>query len=494
MLLDVFNFLIQADAKGLDSAVETSGKKIEDLNKGLKKSEQIASSMSERLVGYLKGVGVAALASYSASAVMANVAQYARGVDAMRSMSDATGIAIEDIDAFGKAVQAIGGDSQSAQMSLQMLSMRIGRDMEAAAHGGESTLGRMGIAMKDAGGQARGTMEIMGDLADKLQGMNKQQAIFALRRMGIMDAKTIELVMRGRGELDALMRAQKALGVETKESAERAKKYTEATGKLGLAIEAYKEELSGGLMPVFTRAADLFERAIRFLMRHKDFVTGFFAAVATVITVAYLPAITRAAIATWAVIGPFVLAALAITAAGVAIAALYDDIMNFLEGNDSLIGRLSKDWPWLGETVEWLAGVVGDAFAAIGDAGDKFVADQVKMFNDLIETIKTLIGWYDRIRGMASWLIERGAAAFGPTSIDRANQMMAQANFHPMNPVTAGAISNMSSVRTESNVSVGQVTVNTQATDATGVARDLGGALRRELNTVQTEAASGVAR
>ena len=61
--------------------------------------------------------------------------------------------------------------------------------------------------------------------------------------------------------------------------------------------------------------------------------------------------------------------------------------------------------------------------------------------------------------------------------------------------MTSSAISNtVASTNRETNVQVGEVVVNTQATDAEGIARDVGGSLNEQLAQVDAEFSTGVAR
>lgn len=75
-----------------------------------------------------------------------------------------------------------------------------------------------------------------------------------------------------------------------------------------------------------------------------------------------------------------------------------------------------------------------------------------------------------------------------------AQAQLDQAAANPMNSVTSNAISNASNTHTETNVQVGQVTVQTQATDAQGISQSIGGGLKDELKNLQADSASGVKR
>ena len=63
-----------------------------------------------------------------------------------------------------------------------------------------------------------------------------------------------------------------------------------------------------------------------------------------------------------------------------------------------------------------------------------------------------------------------------------------------MNSTTSSAISNSTRTTNETNIQVGQVTVQTQATDAKGISQSVGGELKGQLKQLEAETSSGVAR
>ena len=76
--------------------------------------------------------------------------------------------------------------------------------------------------------------------------------------------------------------------------------------------------------------------------------------------------------------------------------------------------------------------------------------------------------------------------------VQTGNKMMSQANASPLNAVSSGAISNsVATTNKETNIQVGEVIVNTQATDAEGVANGVAGSLESQLAQVDSEFSTG---
>ncbi|MEQ5209248.1 hypothetical protein ABN217_20015, partial [Proteus sp. fly-1067] len=77
-------------------------------------------------------------------------------------------------------------------------------------------------------------------------------------------------------------------------------------------------------------------------------------------------------------------------------------------------------------------------------------------------------------------------------SIAQANAQLDAIANNAMNPITSQAISNQSNVKNESNVSIGEIKIETQATDAQGVASGLSNALQDEIANVNQQHSSGL--
>src|SRR5690606_12181567 len=228
----------------------------------------------------------------------------------------------------------------------------------------------------------------MGDLAEVISGMERPQAIAVLQQAGISDQKTIELMLRGRQEMENLLRVQKESGVITKEQAEQARRFTEAMFRYRQATRNSADSISRMFLPALTSLLTRFTSIVEWMNEHKTFVQGFFIAIGTVLTAMYLPAVVKAALATWALIAPYVAVVAVIAAVSAGFALLYDDIMHFLEGHDSLIGRISEDYPAVGEIVKYFANNVRAIFRLL--TGDFEGAKEA--FSESAQAISNVFG------------------------------------------------------------------------------------------------------
>lgn len=565
MLLDALTYIINADNKKLNDEVAKSEKRVDGFTDSMTKAEKQADELEKKIRAGFKTIGVAILATVSVSKLLSSALDYAEEASNLQTVADTLGVAIEDVDALGRSVERLGGTSQGAQDALRGLGQYVGQALRDGASGAAKSFSEMGIRLRDAEGQARSTIDVMGDLAEAISGMERPQAIAVLQEAGISDQKTIELMLRGRQEMENLLRVQKESGVITKEQAEQARAFTESMARYRQATRNSADSISRMFLPALTSLLTRFTSIVEWMNEHKTFVQGFFIAIGTVLTAMYLPAVVRAALATWALIAPYAAVVAVIAAVSAGFALLYDDIMHFLEGHDSLIGRISEDYPAVGEIVKYFANnvraifklltgdfegakeafsesaqAISNVFGIVKDSvvenfnqllstllGGPEAAEKVKdgmvsafnvldsvvrgIFNGLKSFIdgiwKWISGIYDKSVGMvgniSNWLgfgDDTPDAPYGsavpsvPPSLMEANRQLDQVNNNPLNPVTSSSISNSSSQRNETNVQVGEVNIQTQATDSSGIAGDIKNELRNQLADTQNEAASGVDR
>ncbi len=536
-LLDALTYIIDADNSKLNKEIDKSEQKTDAFGKSMLTAEGRASLMEQKIKGVFTRIGAAILATVAASKALETFNNHVQTVEQIRNTSDALGVAIEDVDAFGKAIERMGGDAQGARDSLTDMAESIGEALQDVESGRAKTFKALGISLKDVNGQAKNAVQGMIELAGAVEGMGREQAVFRIKELGITDNRSVELLLKGRQEVERMLRVQKEQGVVTKESAERVRVYSEALAKLRQSAGVAASGIVDWILPAITWFIQKLDSVVTWMNRHDTFVKGFFIGLTTILTAMFLPAVVSATAAVWALIAPFLAVAAPIAAVVALFALLYDDVMNFLDGNDSLIGQISEKYPIVGETVKAMAQAVTAAFdwvkEALAGAYDSvkiFASGAVNsfavmgksigaIFQGVVGVVKSawtyISGVFDSVSSVISrigkWLgfgsgddiqvtastVSKGvsdAEAKAAENMKAAQAQLDQAASSPMNSVTSNAISNASNTHTETNVQVGQVTVQTQATDAQGISQSIGGGLKDELKNLQADSASGVKR
>lgn len=573
---------IQRAEGSLSDQVLVTGKAANEAEKLANKNYQLAKSADEvsshygkathSLSGFLvKMAGMVGI-GLTIGGIASFVQSTAEEVNLLSQSADALNLPVEEVDAFGKVITSMGGDAQGARDSLMDMSESIGEALQDASSGKAEVFKSLKISLKDMQGDSINAMEGLYRLSDAVQGLSKEEAIFRIKEVGITDNKIVESILKGRKELEALTKKQKENGVVTKELALQAQKYKEVTGGLKTVFSSVMMSIMNAALPALTKMLSWVQTFVKFCSDNKDLITGFFIAIGTVLAAYYIPSMIAAAAATLAATWPIlaIIAVIALLAA--AFAFVYDDIMNFIDGNDSMIGRILDEYPELKAVILalWdafksffdfviaLSKVVADvavaAFNFIVDGGKQFwtwlnefidglmgwgkqfegvfntVSDavvgifkwlwaQIKQYlgwiNDGLDAIKngwsTVKGWFGFEDAEVTQTVERKISADGtiehkiPESpklseddtallVQGLSQQINSMSANPMNPMTSQAISNQSSTTNENTVNVGELNINTQATDAQGIAKDAKGELQSQLQDLGHQTSSGVGK
>ena len=540
-LLDTLLLVFKADTSQADAGLDSARKKSDELVDSLRNTDAVAAKTGASLKAMAAGALGGLAAAFSLGAAISGAFARADNIRAIEQTSDAIGAAIENVDAFGKAAEAMGGDAQGARDSLTDMAEKMGEAMSDVESGAAKAFKSLGISLKSADGGTKDAISGMLDLASAVEGLDRSAAVFKIKELGITDNRTVEMILKGRQELERMLRVQKEQGVVTKEAAENARKLTEATGSLKNSMSNAGNSFLDSIIPALTKVIEWLGKGVSWMTDNKDFVIGFFGAIAAVVTALYLPAMISAAAATLAATWPLLLIGAAIAAAAAAFALIYDDVMNFVEGNDSFIGQVFEKYPMVEKIVMTLidafrqmwqilitgAQQVGDfvtagfqqviagikaaidylieAYGAIQGFVDnslsafQSMADGISaIFSFIVDTVKSSMSFVtagiDKIKSGVSGVA--GFFGFGDSSdaMGSAGQQLGMAAGAPSNGVTSNAISNSAQSSSETNVQVGSVVVQTQATDASGISKDVGSELQSQLKNLEHESATGVAR
>lgn len=607
-ILDTFYILFKTDADKAAEDIKKVDNASDQAEDGLKKVDKAAVNVGSSFLKMAAGIAGALGVTLSFGALVSTAMERAAHVGQLDRFSVKLNSTISDVDAFQRAVKGIGGETEQALDSLVKIGEMVNEAFSDKESGVRKDFVAWGLAFKNAKGEALGATDAMLALAGNLEKVSNAEALARIKKLGIEDAATIDLLMMGRRSLEEHIAAQKEMGVVTEDQAAAVRDYQSAMGDAQNALSSLGNKLLDLMLPAMTAVARGFASVVSWINRNQTLVTGFFIAIGTAITVTFLPAITAAAAATIAALSPFLAIIAVVAAIGAAFALAYEDVVAFMNGQPSLIGALAERYEWfkkgietigdvfnalkttgtaalegigpafetligwstkLGEaqasfwaqfrpiwdSVKELLGAVGEllsavwsrlavdipsALASIGgtasDTWNKFldglgpIGDAVREVSDIIQSAFTaafnaVVAVYDAtigaiagkissiagsIRGLADYI--RGTSTNIPAANDNGQtpegaaagravgamfagqRALATAAASPINGQTAQSIAGAPTVNNTSTVSVGAVTVHTQATDAQGVARAVRGALANELRGASAQFDDGVAK
>lgn len=557
-LLDTFVQVFEFDTRQADAAFKHVQRSTDDIIGGMKQAQHAADKAAKSVSDFASGaeesftslakkaLGVMGI-SMGLSAIFSESVSRAEEVEALDKLGKKINVTTADVDAFAGSVAELGGARESAQADLS--------------------------AMAKAFGGTADSMEKILATADKVKGMSFDKAKAHLANLGVTDDKTIELMMRGRHEMERMMSLQKEYSGITKESIEQSRHFNQAMQGFRQSSGLLKNSFLEMVLPYLTKGMEFLSKFVGFCRENKNLIIGFFLAVGVAVAAYYVPPMLAAAAATLAATWPILAIVGIIALLAAAFALVYDDIMNFIDGNDSMIGRLLNAYPELRQVIitlwdafktlfeylkiaaKFVADAVVDAYNTMNNALNQFIGwllDSIKslakwgaQFGDVFdsvadgvvgiftwmwEQVQKVIGWIsgglDTIQNgwakVKGWFgagaddekeltVERKISTEGEVThripdaerpspqqdiqnmVGQGKAQIAAANNHPLNPVTSQAISNRSSVKNETTLNIGEVKVETKATDAKGMAAGTKDALQEQLQDLGQQTQTGLA-
>ena len=498
-VLETFVYLFQSDASALDQGLQASDQRADQTRQHLEQVDAAADYLGSTFKGLaLQAAGVFA-AFMSVDSLIEGVKSATEFADKLGETAEALELNVEDLSAWSDAAQMSGGSADEFQNTLKSLNTA----MTTADVTGKSKLlpffKELGINMLDANGKARPVMSLLPEMAKSFEKLTKAQALAFGQKLGL-DQGTVMMLQQGQREVEALVQRQRDLGVATAEDAEIAGNFNDALDDTAHAFRSVYMGIGSAILPYLTKFNVLLQDGAVWVRENKNVVTGFFIAVGAVIAYNYLPAAISAAATTLAMAAPFILTGLAIAAAAAAFALIYDDIMTFLDGGDSVTGQL----------LQWITSFkLVQAIIDFVRVGFGFLTDKISEFLTTSSTIKAVVdaimlsfsGWkmiLDGIINSFKWIVDKGAAigevfkGFAGAAdqkitamLDAGTAAMSSAARAPLASQTSNSISSANVSRSNS-VNVGAVNVNTPSTNPAAhgniVSQHLGNQMRKTMS------------
>lgn len=329
------------------------------------------------------------------------------------------------------------------------------------------------------------------NVAKKMQTLKSDAQKWQLADSLGLDEATTRALIEGVDKYNESLQKGAKYKLYTKEDIQRMREYRQIQQDIRDGVNNIFGSIYRLLLPAITAVSKVIRTITDWLREHEGavqvvaIVAIIVAAIGSVITV--VKALNAAFL--FLAANPVVLTIMAIVAAITALYLVIDDFVGFLQGKSSVTGRILKA---LGADVDAVRKNFINLFNAIKGLSD----GSIKSLDDLIAKVgsigKSIMALWkslpDPIRKVIGGLHPLTA---GYTAITTGKQIIENHNKNPANAVPAGAQStyfnsqsqnatnthNSKNVANNKNVNVGQITINTQASDARAVAREVGSTL-----------------
>lgn len=545
-ILDTFFILFDSDASKLNKGLDETDRRAKKTTQEVKALDDAAYKMGQSFGNSLKQLGGALLAGLTLRAMSAALLDATNKADSLGEATGRLGLEIEAVSAWGDIIKKNGGSVEGFIGSIDGLNNVLSMMEVTGKSRAAPFLKELGIDLDNVAFKGKGAMELLLPIAEAMEGMDKQKSSAIGRKLGL-DAATIYTLQSGRKAVEELIAKEKELGVITKQQAEIAGKFNDQIDDTRHAFRSLWLTVGQSVLPVLTWLAEKFQNVAVFMRKHSDFIVGLMIALGAAILYFVIPPLFTMAAAVLVAFAPFLLAGAIVAALAAAFALLYDDVMNFLDGNDSLIGQMLEKWPMLGEAINaiidivkglgsavawtfetmisvlqiawdiWSRGILtvleftghmaalraiasliaaafsgmGSVLGAVWDGLSAKVRAFLALVSSAINLVKGVAGAITGALGGAKVALGISTPVAEGLAAGRATLGAAAAS--PIASQTSNSIANSRAGDKKTTVTVGQVNVQTQATDAAGISKAIGGTMETQMRQAANSYDDGVA-
>lgn len=366
-----------------------------------------------------------------AGAVGAATIAVASSLDEIGDFADLNDVSAVAVLELGHAAQLSGSSLDALKSSVQGLN-RVAGEAALGIGRGAKLFATLGLSAKDAEGNVKSFDDLLLDIADKMQGLSAQEQIALASKLGI-DASLVPMLRKGRDEIEALRQEMRDFGApqeadfaaagDLMDSIDRLKAMFVATGQtialyflpiVKETVDAFRQwwfanrqlvrdNMLAGLQFFINLVQTVFEWLRRLgavvnwlieLMGGWRVVLGLLGAALTVFVSAqtlklltsFVAILNAARAAVWGLLAGVGLVPILIAAAAAALFLLIDDVVNFIEGNDSVIGRLAERFPAFGALLQQ----IGAQFRAFWEQFTAILSQLTPMFEMLVNSVGQL--------------------------------------------------------------------------------------------------------
>lgn len=315
----------------IDSLLVTLGLDSSKFEAGTKKVDKGLGDITKSATKFLAVIG----GSYAMKRFIEQQVESSAALDRLsRNLNEN----VSTLSAWSNAAEGAGGSASGLQGTLDMLS-RAQTDLQLTGQSGLIPyFSALGLSIADVQGRAKPATQLLVDLADRFSQMDRTTANNMGRSMGI-DQGTMNLLLKGRAEVELLVKRQREQNAVSKLQAEQASRLQAAMIGSRQSFEAFGRELLSKATPALEKVFAILSDLGDWARENKEFVE----AMLTIIAVG-LGAIGASLI-------PINLTVVALAGLAAALALVWQDYKTFERGGDAL-GPWAKWLPGIKATIE----------------------------------------------------------------------------------------------------------------------------------------------
>jgi|GEM_PF-2661712 len=362
--------------KRLTAAVTEAEKPVTGLGDALSKFEvKTSTAVGKKLpaafqklaenMGVAKGdfTAMGRLALGASAAVVAGLTLAVRGAfnfaaefttasETLRGTARDARITSSELQALQHAgtLSGVGADKVTSSVTALGQKLRDANSHLVGSGGVVHTLRRLGISARDASGQVRPTVDILDDVAVAMEHVSSPRRRIQIAESLGLDRRMLDIMHTGAGGIRALRDRMAELGGGvTPEATEAARRFALAQADVSVALTSVRSVIFTALAPTLESLVAKGAKVLGWLARMTR--NTHFAQVALgALGVAGAAAAIALVVAWGPVVAPFVAAA----AGALLLALALDDVINFVEGNNSLLGEFIDNLFGVGTSAQYV--------------------------------------------------------------------------------------------------------------------------------------------
>ena len=348
------------------------------IEKGLNNTLANFASFGSKVVSALSILAGGAAAA-CVSAFASSFGSMKEDVRVLDDISKKVNANVEDIAAWGDAIEMSGGSAKSFQNTLVSLSSDLSKLSITGKARSKPFLEALGLDAKDL--SAKPIMDVLQDISNAVQGMDKQTSGFALKNIGF-DPDTIKFLQGG--NVEGLIAKQKELGVYTAKDAEAIDKMDKTIKQISHTFKTLAIPLFSVIIETVGKVANYVAKGITLISKNTDVLKGAVLALTMLFSGPLLSAVAKFFSVLMA--HPFMM----VIAAMAGVALLLEDLWVYANDGKSAFEGL---WEKLGTPKEVMAGFekLGKLLGKIGDVLSDKENQIVAVFSILTGLVAVLV-------------------------------------------------------------------------------------------------------
>ena len=401
-VIEKFFIAIGVDAKGVDKEIK-------------KVVNSASSTLKHGLSGQaLLGARALALAAVAAAGYIKNTYEEIAALD---KLSKTLGTSTERLQMWQGAAKDAGVATDEIGKTWQRMNTMI-TETSASGRGALADFVNAGVlpGLQTVDGKLKDTETYMLEMADALAAMDAQTRSVVGSKLGIRDNAMLEFLAQGSGAINQQLGHIKELGLYTKEDLEITREFQKSVKELKKEFNDFIRTVKNGLLPLYRTVVPYGTK----LIRHWRVFIPLIGVAAALITKTMIPAILALGKALFGLVAsnPYLLA---IAAALAAIGLIFEDILVWMEGGESVIGEYLGDFETVSATMKDVFGhlenfpeTIKQAFAffpaMIKDLAKTFFeffgrdGQVAKSFDEMCDRLKE--SFWDFIRSVKEWIAD----------------------------------------------------------------------------------------